>query len=236
MNYALFVRPPSCGRAPLLFVYMLSLAIFMLTPASAHATLFGFENITNNNAASAAIGEAQLFVDVYTIGNNAHFKFWNIGTHPCSITDVYFADGLLLTMDSIIDADEGGGHTGVDFERDAKPGNLPGGNDVGFSATEGFTADSDAPVPTWGVQASFPANEWLEIIFSIDPCSTPQHLYDELNSKELMIGIHVQAFEGGYSESFINGNTPSPGIPEPATFALLTIGSIALFKTKRRRT
>lgn len=215
-------------------VFLVAAVAVCLSVAVAEATVYGFRCITDNKTADAAIGEAQLFVDVHNGGNEVHFRFWNIGNAACSITDVYFEDGTLLTMDTITDADDGGGHEGVDFERNAKPGDLPGGNAVGFQATQGFTADSDPPVPFWGVEASDPGDEWLDILFTLDPCATVEDVYDELSAETLRIGIHVQSFDGGGSESFVNNIEPSPGpIPEPMAMSLLVLGATALLRKRR---
>ena len=222
------VRSVGALRSVSILLLSVLLLIGVFAPhAYATPVRLGFTCVSNNNAVSAAIAEAQVFVDVYTSANQAHFKFWNIGANTCSLTDVYFDDGTLLGIASIIDADEGGGHAGVDFERGAKPTELPNGP-PDFETTAGFSADSDPPVPTWGVEASNPANEWLEIIFDINPKSTPDAVFGELETGELRIGIHVQSI-GPYSESLVNI------IPEPATIAILALGSIALLSTKRRR-
>jgi len=212
----------------------LSMLGVLLMAYPAQATLYGFYGITNTSETNTDIGEAQLFVDVLNGNGQARFRFWNVGLSTCSITDVYFDDGTLLTLDSIVDADEGGGHSGVDFSVNASPGNLPSGGEPGidFYADEGFTADSDSPPPAWGVQNSDPGDEWLEIQFSLNADGTLQDVLDELSDGSLRIGIHVQAFDAGGSESFINNPYP---VPEPGSISLLALGGLGLLRTRRRR-
>jgi len=52
----------------------------------------------------------------------------------------------------------------------------------------------------------------------------------ELADGTLRIGIHVQGFATGGSESFVN--VP---LPEPATFGLLALGAVALVAARARR-
>ena len=86
------------------------------------ADTFAFYCITNNNEANCATGEAQLWVDVTTEGEQVAFTFHNAGPNPSSIADVYFDDGTLLGIANIT------GSEGVKFSQYAKPENLPGGS------------------------------------------------------------------------------------------------------------
>jgi hypothetical protein len=177
---------------------------------------FGFGCISNNIAGDCDIGEAQLAVDV-TAGpasDQVSFTFTNTGSADSSIADVYFDDGTLLGIASILDG------TGVDFEEGASPPNLPGGNDVGFDAT--FAADSEPPAQPNGVNPG----EELTIIFDLltgeDLASTLAALIDG----SLRIGIHVQGFETGGSESFVS--VPEPGL------AWLLAGPILVLAARAR--
>ncbi|MHC4573586.1 MAG: PASTA domain-containing protein [Planctomycetota bacterium] len=156
--------------------------------------------------ANGQIGEAQLFVDVAPYEpNRALFTFRNIGPEPSSITDVYFDDGVLLQIASIIDADEGtGGDEGVDFSQHAEPDDLPGGELLWppFITTDGFSADSDSPVRPNGIDP----NESLGIIFKLDDNMQFTDVIDELATGYLRIGIKVQGFAQGTSESFVNND------------------------------
>ena len=177
---------------------LLAIAVSLAIAIPAYAdTSLGFYNITDNNAGDAAIGEAQLSVDVSNPGpGQVLFTFHNIGPEACSITDVYFDDGSLLGIAEIIDG------TGVNFELDAAPPDLPGGESIPipFDVTEGFSADSEPPAQPNGVNPG----EWLGIRFDLQAGRTFEDVLADLTSGALRIGIHVQGFASGGSEAFIN--------------------------------
>jgi hypothetical protein len=104
------------------------LAFCSLTAGFAEAGVtYGFKCISNNKGGDAAIGEAQLFVDVSEYGNGqVLFLFRNVGSAASSITDVYFDDGTLLGIAEIVNGDR------VKFSQGASPGDLPAGNNIGF--------------------------------------------------------------------------------------------------------
>lgn len=195
--------------------------------ASARADLYGFTGLSANNVADVAIAEAQLFVEVTAEGaTQVKFRFYNTGPAASSITDVYFDDGTLLGIASIVNG------SGVDFSQGASPGDLPGGNlaSPAFEATAGFTADSDAPTQPNGVNPG----EEVSIIFNLQGGGTFADVIAELTSGELRIGIHVQGFATGGSESLINGPPGTPPIPAPGAFALAALGFGAIGAIRRR--
>jgi hypothetical protein len=196
------------------------------------APTYSFVNITNNNAGDAAIGEAQLFVELFDLGTQINFAFTNIGPDASSITDVYFDNGILLGIGSIIITP-----TLVEFSQLATPSNLPGGNTVipPFVTTAGFSADSDPPVQPLGVNPG----ESLGIIFDLQGGGTFNDVIDELASGDLRIGIHVQGFSSRGSESFINnGIVDGDGngvIPAPGALVLCSIGAGCLGWLRRSK-
>lgn len=197
----------------------------------AGASLYGFECITHNLSIDAAIGEAQLFVDVTAEDVGVvRFTFLNIGDENCAICDVYFDDGPLFSMAQLIDADDGiDGDPLVDFSEGASPPVLPGGQllDPPFEVTSWFVADFDSNPPT--LANGVGPGESLGIEYTLESGIYYSDVIDYLNDGRLRIGIHVQGFDSseGGSESFVH--VPAPGA---ATLGLAGIGMIGWLKRR----
>lgn len=124
---------------------LLGLAAWTFSQVVAAQT-YGFDCITDINAANCAAGTSQLQVTVSgTSVSQALFTFTNVGTAALSLADVYFDDGTLLAIATIANG------AGVSFSQGASPSNLPGGTAIGFNVTAGFSADADPPVQRNGV-------------------------------------------------------------------------------------
>lgn len=161
--------------------------------------------ITWNSFPDAIIGEAQIIMTVGRTGNGpddvVYVRFDNIGTDPCSITRVYFDGPGIKSLEP--DDDVGG----VSFTAPAKsPKNLPGGNPVGFSADA--SAGSLPPTQPNGINPG----ESLTIVLNAAKGVGVLQLYEDLVYGNILVGIHVQGFADGDSESFIarpDGSPPS---------------------------
>jgi hypothetical protein len=206
-----------------------------------------------DNAAALAAGANQLklLVGVDTEHpDQVTFRFLNVGTAQSSITDVYFDDGQLKTLDLIQDSGDG-----VWFKKDANPGNVPDHNGIApsFDASKDFTADSASPVSKNGVNnfsgdvvsLNTYAGDWVEIVFQMEEDSTVADVIQALATRpdpddpdniSLRVAVHVQAFENGVSASFV-ANTPSAlsVVPEPTCLAVWsTFGVMGLCLSRFR--
>lgn len=199
-----------------------TLAVALLAGAPAAAVTIDFFCITNNDAGNCAIGEAQLSVELTDEGGDqVRFTFLNTGAADITISEVYFDDGTLLGIASVISG------LGVAFVEDADPPDLPGGNSITppFNVTAGFLAEAEPPPASNGVDPG----EWVAIVFDLQSGGTLADVIQELTDGTLRIGIHaisIGATEG--SESFVN--VP---VPEPTT-ALLLLGGLAGIAARRR--
>ena len=221
------------------FILMGALVTAMLCSyAQASPTFYGFAAYSNTNTDDVAIAEAQITVEVaegptVDLVNSVLFTFRNNVGEASSITDIYFDDGTLLEISNVTDSGEG-----VSFSELASPGDLPGGGL--FDTTAGFSADSDPAVMPNGVDL---AGEFVTIQFDLksgfgfdDVISAISSGYGEDGG--LVIGIKVQGFESGGSESLVNGPpTTPPGtvpVPVPSAVLLSSIGVGLVGWMKRR--
>jgi len=213
------VRFTSAGH-PLRGVLTVVALLWAASPASAE--IYGFGCITGNSATDCLTLERQLRMEV-TAGDAdfVNFRFTNSGPAASSVTAVYFDDLLpaLLGSPSMI-SDSG---SGVSFSSGCAPGNLPGGNPYGF--TTSYCADSDRPTQPMGVNPG----EWLNIAYTLQAGTTLQDVIGALDNGSYRVGLHVQGFSGGGSESAVATHR----VPEPT--ALMFVGTGLLLAPLGRR-
>lgn len=192
-------------------------------PASALVT-YSFSGITNNNPGDVLIGEAQLSMELSDPGGDqVLFTFINEGPEASSICDIYVEDGSYLSLASIDDSDPG-----VSFSEDASPGNLPGGNELDPAFDASISADSDAPVQQNGVNPG----ESVGLYFDLLGGNTIADIITAIGTGDLRVGIHVQGFASGGSESFIL--VPAPGAIVLSSIGALAVAGLRTIKNKKK--
>lgn len=181
-----------------------------------------FQNITHTSAATAEIGESQLFLEVSNVyPDEVLFTFKNVGIHESVISEIYFDDSSVLGgITSIVN-----NSTEVIFIEGANPPELPGANLVNpvFETTTGFLAQASSPANKRGVSPG----EQVGIKFNFEDGKSYQDVIDAILNGSLRVGMHVSGFYNGDSEAFVNE------VPEPATIALLGLGALVLIRKRK---
>jgi hypothetical protein len=192
-----------------------------LPTASQANTILQFGCLTQNDPGDCTVGETQFSVTLTDEGGGVvRFHFKNAGPAASVLSEIYFDDGALLALSNVIDG------PGVDFEPDANPPDLPGGEDAvpPFQVTQGFLAQS-TPSPA---QNGAGPTEWVAIEFTLQDGKTIADVISDLTTGQLRIGIHVIGFGSGGSESFVNHP-----VPEPTAVTLLGCGLVGVAALRR---
>lgn len=195
---------------------------------AAQAQNYSFSCVSGNSATNCATGTNQLSMTLTQGAGFVDFRFSNTGPRASSITDIYWdwADGEALFDGSVGTISSS---SGVSFNWGANPDNLPSGRSLTPRFSADLGADSNSPTQPNGVNPG----EWVSFRFLTGVTSTATDL---LNG-DLRIGLHVQGFSNGGSESFVNGgSTPiaSPA-PEPETYAMMLAGLAIVGGIARRK-
>lgn len=203
----------------LLGVIGFGVTVALAPVANAVPVSYDFTCNTGNKPADCTIGEAQMKLVVSSQTGGVLFTFSNVGLEASSLTRVFLDTSLSLAL-SISST------PGVSFSVDTSPANFPGKNNVSpsFSTDYSASADSQGGVAYNGVNP----NESLGILLG---GSLFGDVIAALDSGVLRVGIKVQAFEGGGSETFVN----TPPVPEPRAAILFLVGTALAAHSIRRR-
>lgn len=213
-------------RKPRIIVPLMVMVSFLVIVALVHAaeitrppfldednpTLgwFGCVNVTDNDEYDATLGETYLQLAVYNVTLNASSpfsaEFVLRNTAPAGtemvITDILFDDGALDKLTAVDNTPFTSTQT-VSFTQPSNKTKLPG--DPSFEVTDEFSAQPAEPPPLYGVGPS----EAVGIVFVLSDTLDFGDVAFALDEGFLRIGIRVQAFASGGSESFICSGEPT---------------------------
>ncbi|HUU81863.1 MAG TPA: hypothetical protein VM243_00025 [Phycisphaerae bacterium] len=189
------------GLRPVAAIVMVA-GILTTTPTYA-SVVYRLEIFTDNGAYHDD-PDVLLLVAVSEESGLARFDVSNESTIPCVISGVYFEQGLLESLDSLIDG------PGTSFSWPAHPRRLPAGQMLDPPFVNWFSAGAGSPAPTNGINP----DETLTLRFNLAQGVGMDEVYGHFNSAEYRIGAHLIALPDGSSES-------ASTMPEPTTLALL---------------
>ncbi len=205
MGYAL-------GTCPLAAIV---LAAWALHPGPVQAaTVYRLNVFTSNGIYFDDLG-ILLDVSVSEESGLARFDFSNQSTINAVISAVYFEQGTLDSLESLIEG------PGTSFSWPAHSGNLQSGQTLDPPFSTWFSADADPPPTANGIDPG----ETLTVRFNLPQQETFAGILNQLDSGYLRVGVHVIGLPDGSSEAAVT--------PEPTT-ALLLLGGAVLALAGRR--
>ncbi|MHC4976568.1 MAG: hypothetical protein ACYTF7_08175 [Planctomycetota bacterium] len=204
-----------------------AIASAMLVASQTHAAMVGLEPVSMNNEINAQTAAAQIGFDFLDLGadlisglSQVQITITNDGDEDSSVTTVMFDTDMFASVDDMTSPDDG-----VEFDFTNKKV-LPGGKKFGFEPTAGLSIRSTAPVRPNGIDQG----ESLVLTLTMREGYDWSDLVDQIFDGSTRIGIHVQGFEDGGSETFMNELVL---IPTPGAMGTLALAGLAAVRRRR---
>lgn len=199
------------GRFRTLAVCALSVCLLSVP---AYSQLYIFAQITGD---SLDCPDA-FTMEVVEQGDQALFTFTNNCDNDGVLGRIFVRENDLITFNSVFDQPEG-----VSFSSPVKENAmLPGGKGLGFTPHNTYSINADPARPKNGLHYE----DYVSILFDLNNGVVFDDVIADLDAQLLGVGIHAQSLPGGTSAAFAT-------VPEPATLALIGIGTLLIRNRKR---
>lgn len=198
-------------------LYALTSLLFCIFGTTAYASVYSFNGVNANEINVSN----RLSLDVTQVGNNVAFKISNAaGGTTIFVGHIYFE---FLGANLFSSLTQTGQQGTVSFTGDATSNqNFPERNSIGFSTD----ADADR---NGGAGNGINIGEYIILSAILNPNANIDSL---LGNGGLRIGLHIQGFAGGGSDSYVSG--PPSSVPVPAAGWLFGSALIGLMGLRRR--
>ncbi len=189
---------------------------------------YNFTCISGNSAANctASVGSQFSVLVEEKLPDQVRFTVRNQIGVASSITQIYFDLGNFNPA-ILTDLDIEDQSAGVSFKLNANPKNLPSGNTISFQSDESAEPTSQGGVKPNGIDSSV---EWLKLVMTLGTGYDYDSVESALNSGAIRIGMHIQGFANGGSESYVHNVVPEPGF-----YGALALGLSGLYLAVRRK-
>jgi hypothetical protein len=191
----------------------------VLGTSSAMASLYSFSGVNSNEVDVSS----QLSLDVTQVGSSVDFKFTNaLGGVNVFIGTIYFDFLGTNLFSSLTQTDQSGtvSFTGVTPSTQ----NFPEGNTIGFTTN----AEGDR---NGGAVNGVNLGEYLTLAAVLNSTA---NIDDLLANGGLRVGLHIQGYQSGGSDSYVN-TPPTSAVPIPAAGWLLGSALVGLMGLRRRK-
>ena len=201
---------------------IVAIGVFLMFTGNANAS-YSFYNITNNTNVDLS---GQLNFNVSVAGDQVTFTVNNAVGIPSAVTEIYLDDNasvLKTSNNPPVIVNTGG----ASFVPGATPANLPGGENINFSANVMFSSQADTPPPREGLNSS---GKYVSLTYYLQQGKDLSSVVTALQNQSLRLGLHVTSISGGSpatSDSYVS-------TPIPAAVWLLGSGLVGLFGVRRR--
>lgn len=203
-----------------LFKSLVAMAL-LLSAVSTHAAIVNFSGLNANEVDVSA----QLSMEVTQVGNNVDFKISNAaGGLGVIVGHIYFD---FLNTNLFTSLTQTGQQGQVSFTGQATfSQNFPEGNSINF------TTDADAN-RNGGVNNGINVGEYITLSAVLN---TNTDIMSLLMSGGLRVGLHIQGYSTGGSDSYVSVPPPPPApVPAPAAAWLFGSGLIGFAASRGRQ-